>query len=138
MGNVVVDQIATRQIEEECLVVAATHGKGVYSIQVPVGSAVDDSTIPQVVRLAQNVPNPFNPMTSISFNLPGPGHARLTIYDVAGRQVKTLVSQDFDAGDHQVTWHGDDDSGHQVAAGVYLYKLDSGSVHEVKRMTLVR
>lgn len=136
MGNVVVDQLATRPADG--LVVAGTHGKGVYSISIPVGSDVDDAEIPLPARLSQNVPNPFNPMTTISFSLPAGGRATLVVYDVAGNRVKTLVNQDLEAGDHQVIWNGSDDGGRQVATGIYLYRLDSGSVHEVKRMTLVR
>ncbi len=136
MGNVVVDQLATRSVDG--LVVAGTHGKGVYSISIPTGSAVDDAEIPLPARLGQNVPNPFNPMTTIYFSLPAAGRATLTIFDVAGNRIKTLVRQDLEAGDHEVVWNGSDDGGRQVAAGIYLYRLDSGSVHEVKRMTLVR
>jgi WD40 repeat protein len=136
IGNVVVDQLATRPADG--LVVAATHGKGVYSIALPVGTAVDDVEIPQPTRLAQNVPNPFNPMTTISFSIPAASSTTLTVYDVAGKLVRTLVRQDLEAGDHQVIWNGSDEGGRQVAAGVYLYRLDSGSVLEVKRMTLIR
>ncbi len=136
MGNVVVDQLATRPADG--LVVAATHGKGVYSISIPTGTAVDDADVPVPARLSQNVPNPFNPMTTISYSLPAAGRASLVIYDVAGNRIRTLVSEDLEAGNHQVIWNGSDDGGRQVAAGIYLYKLDSGSVHEVKRMTLVR
>ncbi len=136
MGNVVVDQLATRPVDG--LVVAGTHGKGVYSIDIPVGSAVDDPVLPQPVRLGQNVPNPFNPLTTISFNLPEAGRATVVVYDVAGKRIRTLVEGSLGAGDHQVTWNGADDGGRPVSAGVYLYRLDSGLIHEVKSMTLVR
>ena len=136
MGNVVVDMLATRPADG--LVVAGTHGKGVYSIDIPAGSAVEGEDIPQPARLAQNVPNPFNPMTTISFSLARSGPATLTVFDVAGKRIKTLVNDDLEAGDHRVTWQGTDDGGRQVAAGIYLYQLETGSVHQVKRMTLVR
>jgi flagellar hook assembly protein FlgD len=77
-------------------------------------------------------------MTTISFSLTRSGPTTLTIYDVAGNRIKTLVNDDLEAGDHRVTWQGTDDRGRQVAAGIYLYQLDSGTVSEVKRMTLVR
>ena len=136
VGNVVVDMLTTRPADG--LVVAGTHGKGVYSIVIPVGTAVDEAEIPLPGLLSQNVPNPFNPMTTISFSLARPGPTTLTIFDVAGKRIKTLVNDDLEAGDHRVTWQGTDDGGRQVAAGIYLYQLDSGSVREVKRMTLVR
>ena len=136
MGNVVVDELATRYADG--LVVAATHGKGVYSINIPAGTPVEESGIPQPARLGQNVPNLFNPRTTISFNLSTAGKATLSIFDVSGKRVRTLVDRNLEAGDHQFTWNGADDGGRPAAAGVYLYKLDSGQVHEVKRMTLVR
>ncbi|MEN8008400.1 MAG: FlgD immunoglobulin-like domain containing protein [Candidatus Krumholzibacteriota bacterium] len=136
MGNVVVDMLATRPADG--LVVAGTHGKGVYSIDIPVGTSVDNAEIPTAARLGQNVPNPFNPMTTISFNLAAAGKANLSIYDVAGKRIRTLVDMELEAGDHRFTWNGTDQSGRPAAAGVYLYRLDSGAVHDVKRMTLVR
>ena len=75
---------------------------------------------------------------TISFSLPAGDRTTLVVYDVAGNRIRTLVNQDLEAGDHQVIWNGSDEGGRQVAAGIYLYRLDSGSVHEVKRMTLVR
>jgi hypothetical protein len=136
VGNVVVDQLAVRPADG--LVVAATHGKGVYSISIPVGTGVDDAEIPRPSRLSQNVPNPFNPMTTISFSLTEPGHTTLTIYDLSGKRVKTLLNRETRAGEHQVAWRGTDDAERPVSAGIYLYELVSGSVREVKRMTLVR
>jgi hypothetical protein len=135
VGNVVVDMLTTRPVDG--LVVAGTHGKGVYSIEIPAGSAAEED-LPQPARLAQNVPNPFNPMTTISFRLDRGGATTLTVFDVAGKRIKTLVDDDLEAGDHQYTWRGTDDRGRPVAAGVYLYRLDSGTTREVKRMTLVR
>ena len=60
------------------------------------------------------------------------------VYDIAGKRVRTLVDGTVEQGDHQITWNGLDDGGRPVSAGVYLYRLDSGDVHEVKRMTLVK
>ncbi len=136
MGNVVVDQLASRA--GDGLIVAGTHGKGVYSLSLPGVSAVADQLPRNVVALRQNVPNPFNPMTGISFDLPRAGQTHLVVYDVAGREVRTLVNADLAAGEHTYIWNGADDAGRQVSAGVYLYHLRSGAVDEVRRMTLVR
>ncbi len=135
IGNVVVDDVVVRHADGT--VAVGTHGRGTFSISVPLGTPAED--LPGAVpALAQNVPNPFNPQTSISFNLPADGPVRLTVYDVSGKRVRTLVDEPREAGLHQVTWQGDDDGGRQVASGVYLYRLDAGAVHEVRRMTLVR
>ena len=77
-------------------------------------------------------------MTTIKYSVPVAGRATLAVFDIAGKRVRTLVDGGVEQGDHQVTWNGLDDGGRPVAAGVYLYRLDSGDVHEVKRMTLVK
>jgi len=136
MGNVVVDQLSSRG--DDGVIVAGTHGKGVFSLKIPVGTAVEDP-MPRIrVALRQNVPNPFNPLTLIAFDLPKDGHTNLSVYDVAGRHVRTLVDGALAAGEHRYNWRGEDERGQQVSAGVYLYHLRGDGVDEVRRMTLVR
>ena len=89
--------------------------------------------------LEQNVPNPFNPLTTIYFELPEAARVRLQVYDISGRLVRTLVNGDsMGAGRQDVMWNGKDDSGQQVSAGVYFYHLNAGSFSDTKRMTLVK
>lgn len=83
-------------------------------------------------------PNPFNPSTTIHYGLPKSTSVDLTVYDLAGRQVKTLVSGHVAAGDHESRWDGRDGSGSPVASGVYLYQLRAGDFVESKRMVLVK
>jgi hypothetical protein len=135
IGNVVVDDVTVRHADG--FVGVGTHGKGTYSIFVPAGSPVGDLPAAEPL-LAQNVPNPFNPETTIAFNLPEAGPVRLTVYDISGKLVRTLVDEPREAGRHKVTWQGDDEAGHPVASGVYLYQLDAVGVREVRRMTLMR
>ncbi len=136
MGNVVVDDLTSRSADG--LVVAATHGKGIYSMTIPVTTGVEDQLPRTTMVLRQNVPNPFNPQTQISFALPEAGQTSLVVYDVAGRHVRTLVEASLAGGEHTYNWNGADDAGHQVSTGVYLYRLRSGAVEEIRRMTLVR
>ena len=96
------------------------------------------SDLPRVYALDQNVPNPFNPSTTIAFALPQPGNTMLRIYDLRGRVVRTLISRDMEAGFHTVTWRGKDDEGRQVASGVYFYKIESGDYEARKRMILLK
>ncbi len=103
-----------------------------------VGISGDDISIPQKFSLAQNYPNPFNASTKISFALDRSGDARLVIYDLLGRKVKTLVSSYMEAGSHEIVWNGTDDTGDDVSSGIYMYKLESGDKIQVKRMTLLR
>ena len=82
-------------------------------------------------------PNPFNPSTTISYGIPRDTHLTLTIYDLAGRSIKTLVAGQVAAGDHEAQWHGRDEAGKQVASGVYLYQLRADEFVETKRMVQI-
>jgi len=88
---------------------------------------VPDGELPGARRLAlhRNHPNPFNPRTTIAFELPSAGETRLAVYSASGRHVATLVEGTLDAGRHTVTWNGIDDAGRSVASGVYFFRLDS-------------
>lgn len=89
--------------------------------------------------LAQNSPNPFNPSTTISFELASPREVSLGVFDLAGRLVKTLISGEWrDTGRHFAEWNGRDAAGQPAAAGVYFYRLQAGSFAETKRMLLLK
>ncbi len=88
--------------------------------------------------LAQNAPNPFNPVTSLRFSIPEACEVLLAVYDVNGRLVRNLVSGMRDAGHHEATWDGADDTGRSVASGVYIVGMTAGNFHTARRVTLVR
>ncbi len=88
--------------------------------------------------LRQNYPNPFNPNTTISFNLPRESPVKLVVYDVTGRQVKTLISARYPAGSHQIQWNGRDDHGNAVASGSYAYRIQAGNYIQSKKMMLLK
>ncbi len=77
------------------------------------------------LRLFQNHPNPFNPITTIRYALPADGAARLAVHDVAGRRVRTLFDGRLPAGEHRAVWDGRDDAGAMVAGGIYFYRLQA-------------
>lgn len=104
----------------------------------PTGIDDEAEPMPNVFSLSQNYPNPFNPSTSILFSLEQKAYAGIVVYDLMGRKVKTLVSSLLDAGDHEIVWNGTNDSGADVASGIYLYKLESNGLTQVRRMTLLR
>ena len=113
-----------------------TSESGVFLSDV---SSVDDFVMPdRAPCLFQNHPNPFNPSTKLSFKLSTAGHAKLKVYDAAGRLVATLVDEYCDAGRHEVLWDGRDTAGRMSSAGVYLYRLEADGVVETKRMLLVK
>ncbi len=84
-------------------------------------------------------PNPFNPTTTIAYELPAPATVTLAVYDAAGRRVRTLVAGEFvAAGHHEVAWDGRDAGGRLAAAGVYLCRLRAGAAVRTQRMTLLK
>lgn len=94
--------------------------------------------LPQGFELGQNHPNPFNPITNIRYQVPGPAYARLMIYDLLGQELRTLVDGVVEAGHHLVEWDGKDDRGRDLSTGVYLYRLEAGSFIETRKALLVR
>ncbi len=105
----------------------------------PEGVTVDAEppAIP-VNHLSAAVPNPFNPNTTIRYSLEKGGNAELTVYDVAGRQIRTLVSGFVPEGEHRVTWNGQDDRGIPAASGVYFYRLRTDGFVETRKMVLLK
>jgi len=101
-------------------------------------SSVSDGIAASGVLLEQNAPNPVSSSTSISFSLPAASNVSLDIFDVSGRLVRTLSSGLKDAGTHQVTWNGKDDSGSRLANGVYYYRLSTSTGVAAKTLTLVQ
>lgn len=99
---------------------------------------VEANDIPDTYALHANYPNPFNPTTTISFDLPEASDVLLEVYDMMGRRVATLVSGQLAAGVHQATWNALSESGDRVASGVYLYRLQAGSFEFVNRMVLMK
>ncbi|MFA7360654.1 MAG: T9SS type A sorting domain-containing protein [Candidatus Kapaibacterium sp.] len=94
---------------------------------------IETTSLPLSYSLSQNYPNPFNPVTKINFELPGDGKVKLMIYDVLGREIKTLVNEVKQAGKYTVEFNGSN-----FASGVYFYRIESGKFTDVKRMVLVK
>ncbi len=92
----------------------------------------------RALALSQNVPNPFNPKTDISFSLAQTGAVKLEVFDVQGRSVKVLTDGVLNAGDHMRTWDGTDAKGHQVPSGLYFYKLSADQKSETKKMVMLK
>ena len=96
-------------------------------------------TLPAAFSLANNFPNPFNPATTIKYALPQAADVELTVYNVVGQVVRTLVAEHQSAGRYVVEWDATNDSGHSLSAGMYFYRLQAGEeFHEVKKMLLLK
>lgn len=93
--------------------------------------------LPNDFNLAQNYPNPFNPETTIKYALPKSVQVELTIYNILGQKVKTLINEEQKAGFKRITWNGTNDYGLKVASGIYIYRLKAGDfVHQMKMVFL--
>jgi len=111
------------------------------NIDIPCGPArvtLGGDDLPAAVRLCQNAPNPFNPMTAIAFDVPERSDVTLRVYGVDGREVATLTDEVMEPGTYDVVWRGTDGSGSDVASGVYFYVLEVGETRLVRKMVLMR
>ena len=107
-----------------------TDADGRYQLALPRPTPVNGATaeLPVAFSLGQNYPNPFNPETIIPFQLATSTTATLTIYNISGQAVRTLLSGPLSPGPNQVIWDGRDNPGNAVAVGVYIYRLTAGWV----------
>lgn len=118
---------------------ARDHANQAVMVLTQVASGVPEAeTLPRMTRLHANVPNPFNPRTTIAFDLAETGRATVKIYGVDGRLVKTLADSEFRPGRYTRIWDGTDESGRGVASGVYLVRLQTPDGTHLRRMLLLR
>lgn len=102
----------------------------------PIG--VEDNPVPSEFALNQNYPNPFNARTTIRIELPEPGPAELTVYDITGKSVKTLINEYMQAGSHSVVWDGTNSFEQTISSGIYVYRLTIGNYSVSRRMILLK
>jgi hypothetical protein len=84
-------------------------------------------------NLQQNYPNPFNPSTTIKYSIKDAGFVKLEVYDILGRRIVTLVNEERQPGEYEVNF-----SGHNLASGIYLYKISAGTFTQVRKMQLIK
>jgi hypothetical protein len=99
---------------------------------------ISGDEVPKANKLSQNFPNPFNPTTTIKFDVRAKGHVSLKIYNVAGQLVKTMVDEVMDAGSYSRDWTGVNNAGAKVASGVYFYSFEAENFKATKKMVLLR
>jgi hypothetical protein len=115
-------------------VLAAVKEDGQEVRSIPVVAVID----PLSFDLQPNVPNPFNPTTHIGFSLGEPARAVLTVFDVRGSRVKTILDKSLQSGRHHADWNGTDARGLQVASGTYFYVLAAGPNRQSRKMVLLK
>ncbi|HIA29790.1 MAG TPA: T9SS type A sorting domain-containing protein, partial [Candidatus Marinimicrobia bacterium] len=94
---------------------------------------IDHEVLPTSFALHQNYPNPFNPVTTLRYDLPQESDVTLTIYDITGRMVQTLVNELQQAGMKKVIWNASD-----VSSGVYIYRIQAGNFTKTRKMILLK
>ena len=118
--------------------VQAVNGPFTLTIRENVLALDGRELLPQVFALHENYPNPFNPVTNISFDLPERSQVQLSIFDITGRRIRQLVRENQAAGFRSVLWDGTDDSGRPVSGGVYFYQFQAGNFVETRKMLLIK
>jgi hypothetical protein len=99
----------------------------------PIGIRPTGGKIPTKTSLRQNYPNPFNPTTQIRFDISKTQNVSIKIFDLLGREVRTLVNEIRGPGEYSVMWDGKNGTGSQVSTGVYFYRLESGDFVDIKK-----
>jgi hypothetical protein len=107
------------------------YGEPAVGIEDPLG-------LPTVYGVSPNYPNPFNPATTIKYQLPQSSEVRLSIYNVLGQKVRTLVNSRIEAGYHSVEWDGRNEAGTQVASGIYIYRFQADNFLKIRKMILMK
>jgi hypothetical protein len=108
----------------------------VYLVSDGVAETIDE--LPSSYSLGQNYPNPFNPSTRIDYTIPKTGNVKINIYDILGRNIKTLINEIQGKGKYSVRWNGDDNSGRRVSSGLYLYRMETEGFTSVKKLNLIK
>ncbi|MCP4632558.1 MAG: T9SS type A sorting domain-containing protein, partial [candidate division Zixibacteria bacterium] len=125
----------TEAVYEDAISFASNKDSGV-SGQVDIDE--NDESLPKHYSLNQNYPNPFNPTTVIDYALPTDCDVNLSVYNVMGQRVVTLVNENKNAGYHSIAWDGHTGSGAKVSSGIYFYRLDTKDFSKVRRMMLLK
>ena len=113
-------------------------GETMITVQTALPKLIGEAEIPESFSLIQNYPNPFNPETDISYALPSDCQVNLTIYNLLGQKVKTLVNEPQTAGYKTTHWNGRDEQGNLVSSGIYFYKLNAGEYTDTKKMVMTK
>jgi len=111
---------------------------GAYGVGCDPILTIASEVLPETYALHQNYPNPFNPKTTLRYDLPENSHVNITVYDMLGRVVKTMVNQTQNAGFRFIIWDATNDYGKPVSAGIYLYQIQAGEYMQTKKMVLLK
>ncbi len=133
LANGFVNPNQNRNGDELDLMFVASDGEVIMSRNVTSADDSEDFGLPTEFALKANYPNPFNPTTTISYQLPEASHVQITVYDMLGRRVAVLVNEEIQAGVHNTQFDAS-----RLASGMYLYRLQAGSFTETRKMMLIK
>jgi hypothetical protein len=136
LGQFVFSRLAPHQTQIRPTAALSFDGDHVETLLPP--PALDLQALPQTYALFPAHPNPFNPETTVPFYLPGTVRLSLTVYDLLGRPVRTLVDGPMQAGFHSLTWRGRDDAGRSVASGLYLIEMKAPQWRQIRKVMLLK
>ena len=109
-----------------------------WLVHVLEGVVSDPVLIPQITKLQQNIPNPFNPETTIHYSMKDAGRVKIEIFNIKGEKIRTLVDEYKNVGYHSTIWNGKDNSGKTVASGMYFYNMRTEKYHKIRKMLLIK
>jgi Peptidase family C25/Peptidase family C25, C terminal ig-like domain/Propeptide_C25/FlgD Ig-like domain len=130
--------------EYHCNMIICTNAPGQEEVIVPItlsiveAEIIEDNAINPTSCLTGNYPNPFNPTTTIEYQIAEKAHVYLDIYNIKGQHITTLVSEIQESGNHSVIWQGRDDQGDQSASGIYFYRLRTDKTSSTRKMILMK
>lgn len=114
-------------------------GKACYSVTYyPLDADDANPALSYTFALDQNRPNPFNPSTTVNYSLARKSEVNISVFNILGQKVVTLVNGEQEAGRHEAVWEGRDSNGHTVASGIYFYKMVAGDYVQTRKMALMR
>lgn len=137
-GNGVIARMTFRALSGEETPNIQLHNVRLANSNADVDRLGDVAMLPDEFGLADNYPNPFNPVTRIRFQLPKAAHVTMKVYNILGQEVRTLVNKDMSAGFHFIRWDGTNSLGKRVSSGVYIYRIQAGDFKMSKKMTLIK
>ena len=111
---------------------------GVYAQKLHIEPTSADDELVEPNEILSNYPNPFNPETTISFDLPQDSKVNITVYNIKGQKIKTLINEQIQKGKHTTIWYGFDENNKPVSSGIYIYKVKAGTEESIKRMLLLK
>ena len=116
----------------------SSNGPFQFTLDLSATLGIDESTLPDVFALHNNYPNPFNPVTNITYDIPEVANVSLEIYNVMGQKVRTLASGSHEPGRYRILWNATNDFGEGLSSGMYIYKIQAGDFVSVKKLILMK